>query len=206
MTTVRCALWLAAILAVGGGAVFADTLRSGAETDDSGRNAGTAEPEVDSGLEVAERIVLDERVLFDANRARVKRAGRAQLERIVSRWRDSPGWDHIHIEGHTDSRGAEAYNRWLAFERGERVRKVLTELGVDPARLEVWSFGESRARARGDDERAHRRNRRVELVVLSKPDRDAAVRDMVGSMPLFKAGEASVLRAARQQGRPQAEN
>ena len=113
----------------------------------------------------ADRIVLDERVLFDLDRARVKSAGREVIAAIVRVWASRPEWKRIAIEGHADVRGTDAYNLDLSQRRADRVRAVLERLGVDPARLSATGFGRARPVDPGHSEAAHQRNRRVEFVI-----------------------------------------
>lgn len=51
----------------------------------------------------------------------------------------------VKLIGRTDPRGTEAYNLQLGFERAERVKRYLTEHGVDASRVVVESAGEDRA-------------------------------------------------------------
>jgi OmpA-OmpF porin, OOP family len=105
-------------------------------------------------------------VLFDSDRARVKRAGREVLEAIVSLWERNPDWERLIIEGHTDRSGPEASNQRLSEMRAERVRRALVELGADPDRIEVVGHGSSRPLEPGNGDRARERNRRVEFVIV----------------------------------------
>ena len=114
---------------------------------------------------VDDRIVLDERVLFDLDRARVKTAGRTLVRAIADLWRANPEWQTITIEGHADVRGSDAYNLELSTLRAQRVREVFVAAGADPARVEAAGFGRARPRDPGSDEAAHQRNRRVEFVI-----------------------------------------
>ena len=114
---------------------------------------------------IDDRIVLDERVLFDLDRARVKTAGRALVRAIADLWRGHPEWQSITIEGHADARGSDAYNLELSTLRAMRVRDVLVEAGADPAHVEATGFGRSRPRDSGTSRAAHQRNRRVEFVI-----------------------------------------
>jgi len=112
-----------------------------------------------------DRIVLDERVLFDFNRARVRSRGRAVLAQIVQAWREHPDWRRVTVEGHTDVRGSDDYNQWLSEERAQRVRAVMLELGCSSDDISVIGFGRSHPRESGDSEQVHARNRRVEFVI-----------------------------------------
>ena len=114
---------------------------------------------------VDDRIVLDERVLFDVDHAHVKSRGREMIAQIVEMWHAHPEWLRMTIEGHTDMRGGETYNQELSQRRAERVRDVFVRLGVEPDRLDVIGYGRTRPRDTGTSELAHQRNRRVEFVI-----------------------------------------
>lgn len=117
---------------------------------------------------IDDRIVLEERVLFDLERARVKRAARPVLRAIVNLVAQHPEWVRIRIEGHADVRGEEEYNRALSQRRADRVKESLIELGLPPGPMESVGFGSSRPRDKRDVEEAHARNRRVEFVVVAR--------------------------------------
>jgi outer membrane protein OmpA-like peptidoglycan-associated protein len=112
-----------------------------------------------------ERITLSDRVLFDVNRARDKSAGKERLRQIAAQWHDRPHWAEIHIEGHSDRTGPEAYTTTLSTLRAERVLAVLIELGLPPDALTSEGFGSSQRLDEGTTPEADARNRRVELVI-----------------------------------------
>lgn len=75
------------------------------------------------------------------------------------------GSDRYRIIGHTDSSGDSAYNDRLSMLRAKEVaRHLITECGIDPARLQTVGVGE-REPLNADDTRADE-NRRVEFQVL----------------------------------------
>ena len=118
------------------------------------------------GMEILhDRIILDERVLFDFGRARVRTHGRKLVRTIVELWKMNAGWERITIEGHADTRGTDDYNRALSERRAQRVRELMVELGSDAVQVEAVGLGKSRPRDTGHDDRAHQRNRRVEFVI-----------------------------------------
>ena len=117
---------------------------------------------------IDDRIVLEERVLFDFQRARVKSSARPVLEAIVELWRQHPDWARVRVEGHADTRGDVAYNQELSERRARRVRDVLVELGMPVEMIEVVGHGASMPRDLARTEEAHQRNRRVEFVVVSR--------------------------------------
>ena len=69
----------------------------------------------------------------------------------------------IRIEGNTDERGSREYNLALGQRRAEAVKKVMTVLGVQDARIETVSFGEEKPQSPGHDEQAWSQNRRADI-------------------------------------------
>lgn len=117
------------------------------------------------GMEVQhDRIILEERVLFDFDRARVRSAGRKLVRTVVDMWKANPTWVRITIEGHTDVRGSDDYNVKLGEARARRVRDLMLKLGA-PSSIDVVGVGRARPRDPGRDDAAHTRNRRVEFVI-----------------------------------------
>ncbi|HMI91320.1 MAG TPA: OmpA family protein, partial [Polyangiales bacterium] len=115
-----------------------------------------------------DRIVLEERVLFDSERARIKSVARPVLKAIVNLYSQHPEWMQIRIEGHADSRGDEKFNQELSERRAEHVRDQLVELGIPGGIIEFVGFGSTRPRDRRGEEDAYQRNRRVEFVVAAR--------------------------------------
>jgi outer membrane protein OmpA-like peptidoglycan-associated protein len=75
------------------------------------------------------------------------------------------------VEGHTDAKGADAYNQTLSEKRAQAVKDWLVARGVLPASTAVAGWGERRpvgpnARPDGSDDPAGRqKNRRVAVVL-----------------------------------------
>ncbi len=143
---------------------------NGIEDDDGCPDEGLIEMRND-------RIVLEERVLFDFQRARVKRRARPIVDAIVELVRQHPDWARMRIEGHADVRGDQEYNQELSERRARNVVRALVEAGLPPELLESVGFGSSRPRDRRQNEDAHARNRRVEFVLVAERDADGNVRD-----------------------------
>jgi peptidoglycan-associated lipoprotein len=112
--------------------------------------------------------VLEEHVLFDFQRARVKSAARPVLAAIAELVRQHPEWVRMRIEGHADARGDADYNRTLSQRRARNVMRALVRIGIDSTTLESAGFGTDRLRDEGTTEQAHQRNRRVEFVVVAR--------------------------------------
>lgn len=117
---------------------------------------------------VEDRIVIEETVLFDLNRARVKHSARPVLQAIVNLWRQHSEWERVGVEGHADARGDAEFNQALSERRARQVSEVLAELGMPAAMMEVAGYGATRPRDTRETEAGYQRNRRVEFVVVGR--------------------------------------
>jgi len=96
-------------------------------------------------------------VFFDFDSAILKPGAYSEIDRtagVLNRYPQTT----ILVAGHTDSKGAEAYNQQLSERRAQAVRDALVNRGVDPRRLRVIGYGESQPISSSDA-----MNRRVEL-------------------------------------------
>ena len=71
---------------------------------------------------------------------------------------------YIVLEGNTDLRGTNEYNMALAERRAINVQQYLSNMGINSTRIRTVSYGEERPLFLGDDEEAHKYNRRVDFV------------------------------------------
>ena len=74
----------------------------------------------------------------------------------------------IQIEGHCDQRGGIQYNLALGERRAKATKQYMIDLGVDPNRITVISFGKERLLDPGENEMAYGKNRRANFVITSK--------------------------------------
>jgi peptidoglycan-associated lipoprotein len=72
----------------------------------------------------------------------------------------------ISVEGHTDERGSDDYNMALGERRAKAARDYLVNLGIQPERISVISYGEEKPAQPGSDEDAWSKNRRAEIVIV----------------------------------------
>ncbi|MBK7972079.1 MAG: OmpA family protein [Deltaproteobacteria bacterium] len=66
-------------------------------------------------------------------------------------------------EGNTDSVGSDASNQRLSIDRAKAVKAELVAAGIDPGRIEVVGFGETRPIATNATPDGRAQNRRVDL-------------------------------------------
>jgi peptidoglycan-associated lipoprotein len=106
-------------------------------------------------------------VHFDFDRSMIRADARETLDQLANALRADPNL-RVEIEGHTDSIGTAEYNMALGERRAAAVRSYLTNLGINPDRMTVVSYGEERPRFENTNEDNRRQNRRAALVVRVK--------------------------------------
>jgi outer membrane protein OmpA-like peptidoglycan-associated protein len=80
-------------------------------------------------------------------------------------------WKELVVEGHSDSKGNNEYNKKLSQRRAESVRKVLIQNGVPDADIKAIGYGEERLLINPEQtEVDFARNRRVEIKVQGMRD------------------------------------
>lgn len=114
--------------------------------------------------EVGEKLISLEGVNFDTNRATIRPDSRPILDNAVNVLNENSSVS-VRVEGHTDSRGSDAYNQQLSQKRAESVVAYLVGAGIDASRLIPVGYGESAPVAPNDTSENMFRNRRVDLVV-----------------------------------------
>ncbi|MDR2338669.1 MAG: OmpA family protein [Deltaproteobacteria bacterium] len=111
------------------------------------------------GCPIAVTITLD--IKFDFDKAVVKPQYRTEVQRVAEFLNSHPGSTAV-IEGHTDSRGNDAYNQRLSERRAAAVRNYLVDqFNVDPSKLTSIGYGESRPIATNETAEGRAENRRV---------------------------------------------
>ncbi len=109
-------------------------------------------------------------VTFDFDKATIRAQAGTSLDKLVELIR-AGGEGEISVEGHTDAKGDDAYNKRLSEQRANAVKTYLTDKGIDASRIKTIGLGELRpvapnAKPDGtDDEEGRQRNRRVEVIL-----------------------------------------
>lgn len=98
-------------------------------------------------------------VLFDSDSSALHPGAYAELGRVANVLKRYPD-TAITVEGHTDSRGSEAYNQQLSERRAQAVRTALIQTGIDSNRIRALGLGESQPISSNDAI-----NRRVNIVI-----------------------------------------
>jgi outer membrane protein OmpA-like peptidoglycan-associated protein len=117
----------------------------------------------ETNLEV--RVSLPADVLFDFDKADIRADAAQALAQLATVIRAYPS-GRVDLEGHTDSKGDDAYNQRLSLRRADSVKVWLAEReGIAAARFATRGAGESKPVASNDDDAGRQKNRRVEVVI-----------------------------------------
>jgi outer membrane protein OmpA-like peptidoglycan-associated protein len=117
------------------------------------------------------RIDLAADVLFDFDKHDLRPEAVPSLEKVAEVLRLRVG-SPVTIEGHTDSKGGDAYNQPLSEKRAQAVREWLVKKGgASAAGITIRGWGKSKPIAPNtrpdgsDDPEGRKKNRRVEITV-----------------------------------------
>jgi outer membrane protein OmpA-like peptidoglycan-associated protein len=120
------------------------------------------------------RIELAADVLFDFDKADIKSDARNALKQVGDVVKEK-GKGAVRIEGHTDSKGSDAYNQKLSERRANSVRDSLVKNeGIKNVRFATTGLGAKKPAVPNtkpdgsDDPEGRQKNRRVEIVVGKK--------------------------------------
>lgn len=120
-------------------------------------------------VEAAEPVRVELDVKFDYDKSVVKEESKADIKAVADFMSQYPQTTTT-VEGHTDSKGSDAYNQGLSERRANAVRDVLVnQYGVAGDRVSSVGYGESRPVADNNTDEGRAVNRRVEASVEAQP-------------------------------------
>ena len=114
-----------------------------------------------------QKNLLLKNLKFDSNKATLQKGAEGEIERIFEFLIENSSYV-VEIQGHTDSSGSDNANLRLSQKRAERVREALVKKGISPERIQAKGYGESQPISDNSSKEGRRRNRRVELKVVSE--------------------------------------
>ena len=109
--------------------------------------------------------------LFDYNSAAIRTDAAGELDLLAQLLRLRPGV-RLELRSHTDSRGGDAFNRFLSLRRAQSVRAYLIGEGIARDRLVAKGLGETELLNRCVNgvtcsEEEHQANRRTEFLIVA---------------------------------------
>ena len=119
-----------------------------------------------SDTEVPKRFVFD-RLNFDSGTTTLTADSVPTVTNLAAILKAYPSV-RVSLEGHTDNTGDAAQNRQLSVDRANAVRDRLVQAGIAGDRISAAGHGQDKPVASNDTEEGKARNRRTELIVLSR--------------------------------------
>jgi outer membrane protein OmpA-like peptidoglycan-associated protein len=107
-------------------------------------------------------------VLFDTAGSDLKEGAEVSMDRLAAFLNENPD-RRLLVEGHTDARGSDEFNKELSARRADAVTEALVQRGIPSERLRSVGLGEDFPVASNETAAGMQQNRRVEIVV-SNPD------------------------------------
>ena len=113
------------------------------------------------------KVVLNENSInFNFNSANLTPTAKNNLDKVAKVFKHNPD-TNINVYGHTDSKGADDYNRSLSVKRADAVVNYLKTQGLKSNRFTAIGMGESEPTASNDTESGRAKNRRVEFAITA---------------------------------------
>lgn len=138
--------------------------------DDAEKRAADAQAELAKVAALKEEtrglvITLSGSVVFASNQATILPGAQSRLNQVAEALMSTDKHRHLTVEGHTDSRGSDAYNMQLSQRRADSVRSYLISRGYPSGSIEARGIGEVRPIADNSSPEGRSNNRRVEIIV-----------------------------------------
>lgn len=120
-------------------------------------------------------VEFSSKVLFGFDSYSLTDASRGSLDKLIKVLNQYPD-TNVEIQGHTDNKGAAAYNDKLSLQRAESVATYVRSHGIASSRITTKGFGFNAPKYSNDTEDGRAQNRRVEFVITAneKMKSDAA--------------------------------
>jgi peptidoglycan-associated lipoprotein len=135
---------------------------SGAGAEDA---AAVAKADKEAAATVAEKGLQP--IYFDFDRSHIRSDARS-LMKANGGWLKANPKVNVRIEGNCDERGTREYNQALGQRRAASAKKYLTDMGISAKRVSLISYGKEKAVCNSASETCWQRNRRDDLIAVTK--------------------------------------
>lgn len=113
------------------------------------------------------KVTMNESIVnFAFDSSNLTSVAQANLDKLGKVLEDNPD-TNINIYGHTDSKGADAYNLKLSQRRADAVKAYLSTKGIASSRMFTKGEGKGMPVASNDTEEGRAKNRRVEFAITA---------------------------------------
>lgn len=109
-------------------------------------------------------VTLPGGVLFASGKSELLGTAKTKLSEVAAVLAKDPN-AKLTVEGYTDSRGSDEFNKELSEKRAEAVRSFLVSKGIPAANIVAEGHGEEKPIADNETAEGRANNRRVEIVV-----------------------------------------
>jgi len=111
-------------------------------------------------------VTFESGLLFDFDSDKLREESKKNLDNLAKSL-SGFGDSKLLLVGHTDDKGADAYNLDLSRRRAASVASYLISQGVPSGRIETSGRGESEPIAPNDSDADRQKNRRVEVAITA---------------------------------------
>ncbi len=119
------------------------------------------------GTGAAPQTFTFEKLNFDTAKSEVRAADKAEVSQVAAVLKKYPN-AHVRVVGYADARGSGAANEKLGQARADAVKAGIVAGGIDAARVETASGGETQPVDSNSTAGGQAENRRTELVVTQR--------------------------------------
>jgi OOP family OmpA-OmpF porin len=114
------------------------------------------------------RIVINEKIQFEYDKATIKEVSFSLLNEVAAVIEKNPHIKKLQIEGHASSEGEAGHNQRLSAERASAVMRYLIGRRVAKERMVARGFGIDRPLADNGTPEGRERDRRVEFNIVEQ--------------------------------------
>jgi outer membrane protein OmpA-like peptidoglycan-associated protein len=152
----------------------------GRQMDKQAEEIKASVPDVEV-VRVEEGIMVEfsSSVLFGFDKSNLSNDAKTNLDKLVIVLNNYKDTD-IVIQGHTDSKGSEAYNQTLSEQRAFSVSSYLVSKGILSNRVTTKGFGEMLPKYVNDTVDGRDKNRRVEFLITANETMKAEAEKQAG--------------------------
>lgn len=133
-------------------------------------------------IRVGEGIVVEfsSSILFGFDKSTLSAEAKSNLDKLVTIMKDYED-TNIEVQGHTDNKGSESYNKNLSEQRATEVSEYLMDKGIKNFRLSINGFGELLPKYINTTAEGRLLNRRVEFLITANEKMKADAEKMAGN-------------------------